>query len=76
MGGDISVEVTIKDGKVTGVTYKANETPEVGGKALPMLVDEAVNSNGTKVDGVSGATMTSTAFQAALADALKQAIKK
>lgn len=74
MEGDVSVEVTIENGKIKGITYTDNETPEVGGKALPKLVDQAIASNGS-IDGVSGATMTSTAFNAAIADALAKAAK-
>lgn len=72
MGGSVTVEVTVQDGKVASITYKDNETPEIGGAALPELVEQAIASNGF-VDGVSGATMTSTAFQAAVADALAKA---
>lgn len=72
MGGNITVEVTVQDGKIASITYKDNETPEIGGAALPELVEQAIASGGP-VDGVSGATMTSTAFQAAVADALSKA---
>ncbi len=72
MGGNITVEVTVTDGKVSAITYKDNETPDIGGKALPELVEQAIANNGA-VDGVSGATMTTSAFQAAVADALSKA---
>ena len=73
MGGDITVEVTIKDGAIAGITYKDNETPSIGGEALPKLVEQAIASNAGAVDAVSQATMTSNAFLAALSDALSQA---
>jgi uncharacterized protein with FMN-binding domain len=72
MGGNITVEVTVEDGKVTAITYNDNETPSIGGEALPQLVEQAIAANGA-VDGVSGATLTTTAFQAAVADALSKA---
>ncbi|SHN72299.1 FAD-binding protein [Desulfitobacterium chlororespirans] len=75
MGGDVKVEVTIENGKLASLTYTDNETPEIGGKALPELVEQAVSANAATVDSVSGATMTSTAFKAALADALTKAAK-
>ena len=72
MGGDIKVKVTITDGQISAITYEANETPGIGEAALPMLVDQAIAGSGA-IDGVSGATMTSGAFQAAVADALSKA---
>jgi uncharacterized protein with FMN-binding domain len=75
IGGQIKVVVTVKDGKIANITYSGNETAELGGKALPDLVKQAIASNGKAVDTVSGATKTSSAFQAALADALKKAMR-
>jgi uncharacterized protein with FMN-binding domain len=75
IGGEVKVVVTVKDGKIADIACSGNETPELGGKALPELVRQAVSSNGRKVDVVSGATRTSSAFQAALADALRKAMK-
>ena len=72
MGGNIKVKVTITDGKISAITYEANETPEIGGQALPQLVEQAIAGGGV-IDGVSGASMTSAAFQAAVADALSKA---
>ena len=72
MGGNIKVKVTITDGKISAITYEANETPEIGGQALPKLVEQAIAGGGV-IDGVSGASMTSAAFQAAVADALSKA---
>ena len=72
IGGDVKVKVTIAGGKITAITYEDNETPAIGGAALPGLVDAAIAAGGT-VDSVSGATMTSTAFNAALTDALSKA---
>ena len=72
MGGDITVEVTIKDGAIADITYKDNETPSIGGEALPKLVEQAIASGGAAIDAVSQATLTSNAFMAALADALSQ----
>lgn len=75
VGGQVKVVVTVKDGKIADIAYTDTETPELGGKALPELVKAAVASNGKAVDAISGATRTSAAFQAALADALKKAMK-
>ena len=73
MGGDIKVTVTIEGGQITDIAYEANETPGIGEAALPELVQQAIASGGA-VDGVSGATMTTGAFRAAVADALSKAM--
>ena len=71
MGGDVVLGVTTKDGRIASVrVIESNETPGIGTKALEKLPDEAVRNNG-KVDTVSGATVTSDAFRAALQDALR-----
>lgn len=71
MGGDVVLGVTTKDGRIASVrVIESNETPGIGTKALEKLPDEAVRNNG-KVDTVSGATVTSDAFRAALKDALR-----
>ena len=66
------VTVTIEGGKIVAVTYVDNETAEIGGVALPSLVQQAIDNNGV-IDGVAGASMTSGAFRAAIADALSKA---
>ena len=73
MGGDIKVTVTIEGGQITEIAYEANETPGIGEAALPELVQQAIASGGA-VDGVSGSTMTTGAFRAAVADALSKAM--
>lgn len=71
MGGDVVLGVRTKDGKISAVrVIEANETPGIGTKALERLPEEAVRTNG-KADTVSGATVTSDAFRAALEDALR-----
>ena len=73
MGGDIKVKVTIEGGKITAITYEDAETPSIGGMVLPDLVKQAIANEGA-VDSVSGATMTSQAFAAAVSDALSKAM--
>lgn len=75
MGGNIEVEVTVKDGKVSAITCAHNETQSIGGVALPTLVEQVIASNGAAIDGVSGATLTANAFAKAVADALSKAVK-
>lgn len=74
MGGDITVKVAYADGTIASVeVVSESETPEIGGKALETLTAEAVAKNTADVDAVSGATLTSTAFMAAVKDAISQA---
>lgn len=74
MGGDITVKVAYADGTITSVeVVSAKETPEIGGEALKKLPALVVAANSADVDAVSGATLTSTAFCAAVKDAVSQA---
>ena len=74
MGGDIKVKVAYADGTITSVeVVSSKETPEIGGAALEKLPDMVVAANSADVDAVSGATLTSTAFCAAVKDAVSQA---
>ena len=61
-GGTITAEVTVDEsGKITDLVLTGeDETPDIGGKALPEL-QKAIVAAGTVegVDGVSGATYTS-----------------
>ena len=70
-GGTITATVVMSGDTITEVTFDApDETPDVGGAALETLADEIVAANGTDIDTVSGATVTSQgcidAAQAAL----------
>lgn len=74
MGGDVTVKVAYADGTITAVeVVSESETPEIGGKALETLPAQVVEANSPDVDVVTGATLTSTAFMAAVKDAVSQA---
>lgn len=74
MGGDIQVKVTMDGDKISAIeVVKESETPEIGGKAFDTLIEEVVAANSTEVEAVSGATITSKAFLAAVQDAVAQA---
>lgn len=73
-GGDVEVSVEVSENEILSVSITGDaETPEVGGAALPELEKQVMDSQGSEVEGVSGATFTSTAVRDALADALAQA---
>ena len=70
----IHLTVTVSDEKIESIDYTADgETPTVGGAALPKLVENVIAAQSPNIDGVSGATITSTGFFTALNDALTQA---
>lgn len=72
-GGEVEVTVTVDAQKITAVKIVGDkETPSLGGRAVAELPQKIVAANG-KVDGISGATITSTAIAEALEAALKQA---
>lgn len=70
-GGTITATITMDGDTITAVTFDGpDETPEVGGAALEILADEVVAANGTDIDTVSGATITSEGCIAAAQAAL------
>ncbi|MDO5299319.1 MAG: FAD-dependent oxidoreductase [Clostridia bacterium] len=72
--GEIRLDVTVDDGKITGIEIvEQSETEGIGEAALPVLADAVVANQTVGVDSVSGATITSEAFKAAVTDALTQA---
>ena len=74
IGGKIVVRVTYENGTIEDVeVLEQNETPEFGGAALEELPAKVVEANSTDIDGVTGATITSKAFFAAVQDAIAQA---
>ena len=71
------VEVTVEIGDNGGITdltiTGANETPDVGGAAIPLLKKAILEKQSADVDAVTGATFTSDAVKLATAEALAQA---
>ena len=67
-GGDVSVTLTLTDGAITGCTAEGKEeTQGVGSEAIAKMPGEIAESGSIAVDGVSGATITSTAIKEAAA---------
>lgn len=73
-GGEITVSVTVADGRVTDIAVLSagGEDPAYYDQALAVL-DEIVSAQSTEVDTVSGATFSSTGLIDAAADALGKA---
>ena len=73
-GGDVSVTLTLTDGAITGCTAEGKEeTQGVGSVAIAKMPGAIAESGSIAVDGVSGATITSTAIKEAAAAALTAA---
>ena len=73
--GDVQVEVELDaDGKMVNVKVgDNNETEGVGTTAIDKIPGKIVDTQSLAVDAVSGATVTSRAIEAAIADALVSA---
>ena len=73
--GDVQVEIELDaEGKLIGVTVGDNtETEGVGTTAIEKIPGKIVESRSLAVDAVTGATKTSRAIVAAVADALTSA---
>ena len=73
-GGDVSVTLTLTDGAITGCTAEGkDETQGVGSEAIAQMPGKIAERGSIAVDGVSGATATSTAIKEAAAAALTAA---
>ena len=72
--GSIVLKVTVDADKITGIeVVEQSETEGIGAAALPMLVEAVLANQTIGVDAVTGATITSDGFKAAMKDALNQA---
>ncbi|MBR0149739.1 MAG: flavocytochrome c [Synergistaceae bacterium] len=72
--GALTVTITLKDGKISQATASGpKETPGIGSVAVEKMPAEMVAGNTINVDGVSGATVTSTGIRKAAEAALKAA---
>ena len=71
--GEVTVTVTFTKDKIADVKVTHSETPGIGSKAAELLPGRIVERQSPQVDGVTGATITSTAIRTAVADTVKQA---
>lgn len=72
-GGEVTVEMTFEGDKVTEVTITGdNETANVGQAAIPTLQEQILAAQSAEIDGVSGATVTSTAVKNAAQNCINQ----
>lgn len=73
-GGKLLLEVQLKDGKIEKIDVKSNyETEGVGRVALHKVAERIVEGQSTKVEALTGATISSRAMMSGVEDALKKA---
>lgn len=72
--GEVTVEVTFTADKIANIkVVKHEETVGVGSKAVEVLPGHMTEAQSPNVDGVTGATITTTAIRTAVSDCVKQA---
>ena len=72
--GDVVVQVTADAGTIYAVeVLEQNETVGIGSVAVEKLPGAIVEANSLLIDGISGATVTSTAIKTAVREALTKA---
>ncbi|GAB3070857.1 FMN-binding protein [Pedococcus soli] len=76
--GDVQVQITVKGGKITAsavlqVPWNDHRDQEINSYAVPILNREAVASQSSTIDVVSGATYTSDGYIQSLQSAIDQA---
>ena len=73
-GGDISVTLTVEDGKITAASATGeNETEGIGSRAVAELPAALAAAGNLEIDGISGATVSSNALLAAARMAYNEA---
>jgi len=72
-GGDINVNVTLKDGALEIIEVTDHHESGIISDAMNMLAEEMIARNTIDVDSVTGATLTSSGFKQAVRSALKEA---
>ena len=73
--GEVKVTMTFSETAITEVVIDAsNETESIGGVAAPTLQEAIMAAQGTEIDNVSGATITTNAVKKAAASCIEQAM--
>ncbi len=71
---DITVEVTVDETSITEIQVtEANDSPYISDVAIETVPQQILDSQSLTVDGVTGATLTSSAIVSAVSEALDQA---
>ena len=70
--GDVQVTVTRTNGKITAIDYGTSSATNGREQAFPVLVQSAVQAQGSNFGNLSGATYTTDAFKQALNSAISK----
>ncbi len=74
INGAIQLRIDVQDGMMTKIeVVKHAETESIGDVAFEPLIKQALETQSSKLDVISGATITSNAFMEALAKAMAKA---
>ena len=74
MESDVTVTLTVtEDGIEKADIDSSGETPSIGAAAEETLEQQVMDAQSADIDGIAGATVTSTAVRTALKDCLQQA---
>jgi uncharacterized protein with FMN-binding domain len=73
--GELAVRVTVSRSRITNVTVPALQTADptsrqIADEAIPMLRSQVLAADSASIDGVSGATFTSQAYEQSVQAAL------
>ncbi|HWH10636.1 MAG TPA: FMN-binding protein [Solirubrobacteraceae bacterium] len=75
--GTVQVKITVSGRRVTGISATApterSRSASINGRAVPVLRSEALRAQSSRINSVSGATLTSRAFDSSLQYALTKA---
>ena len=75
--GDVKVQVTFDDKAITKIeVVEHQETPGLGDVAFGKIIPDILEAQNTKVDGMTGATMSSNALKEAVENCIAQASGK
>ncbi|NLJ59134.1 MAG: flavocytochrome c [Tissierellia bacterium] len=73
-GGDILLEVAVRDGKISSIDVLENKETEIlSDVAFEKIVQGVLDNQSVNIDTVTGATISSVGIMSALKDALKKA---
>ncbi|MCD8084475.1 MAG: FAD-binding protein [Clostridiales bacterium] len=72
--GEITMSATFSETAITAIELDlSNETESIGGAAKDELIEQILLAQGSNIDGVSGATMTTSGVKKCLEDCIRQA---
>lgn len=70
----VTLTATVKDNAITDIKVgEYGDTPAIGGMAFPILAQKVVDSQSLGMDAITGATVSTAGFKAAMTDIIAQA---